>query len=151
MDRVALIGVLLLGGLLMARSTPRGIRNNNPGNIEYNPANDWRGQTGTDGLYATFSEPVWGIRALAKLLRNYQSRYGLNTITEIILRWAPPQENDSVSYIKSVSSYTGFKSMAQLNLADKSTLLSLVKAIIHHENGQQPYPDETILGAFDLL
>lgn len=134
-----------------SKSVPRGIRNNNPGNIEFNPANNWRGQTGSDGRYATFSDPIWGIRALAKLLQNYQNRYGLNTIHEIISRWAPPNENDTVSYIKSVSRTTGIKSGALINLSDKGTLLSLVKAIIKHENGQQPYSPEVILGAFDLI
>ena len=48
----------------------RGIRNADPGNIDYNKANDWLGQVSFDPLiesrFARF-------RALGKLLRNYRA------------------------------------------------------------------------------
>ncbi|HFX8036006.1 TPA: hypothetical protein ACIF5E_004931, partial [Escherichia coli] len=42
----------------------RGIRNNNPGNLEYSKTNPWVGQTGDDGRFAKFETPEHGIRAL---------------------------------------------------------------------------------------
>ncbi|BDM23053.1 hypothetical protein KMS_R28100 [Pseudomonas sp. LRP2-20] len=35
-------------------SKPRDVRNNNPGNIDFNPRNDWQGQIGKepDGRFA---------------------------------------------------------------------------------------------------
>ena len=65
----------------------RGIRNNNPGNIRHG-SSKWQGMsaTQTDSEYIQFDDPVYGIRAIVKLLRNYQSRHGLNTIEEIITR-----------------------------------------------------------------
>lgn len=152
MNDGAIAGLILLALLGVAFMTkPRGIRNNNPGNIEFSPANNWRGQVSDDGRYAVFSEPVWGIRAMAKLLRNYQSRYGLTTVREIVTRWAPPEENLTEAYIMSVTARTGFNENENLDLTDKATLHKLIDAIIYHENGQQPYPDGVILSALDLL
>ncbi len=77
----------------------RGIRNNNPGNIDYNPRNDWQGQLGyeqgvTKPRFARFDSPENGIRALAKLLINYRGKdgmpgvggKGIDTVRETIKR-----------------------------------------------------------------
>lgn len=120
----------------------RGFRNNNPGNIEYHASNPWRGQTGSDGRFAIFSDMRYGIRALGKLIDTYHDRYGLITIEGIINRWAPPHENETTSYIGSVASYTGVDSRSPINLErDKP---AIVAAIIRHENGVQPFTDDYI-------
>lgn len=138
----AFAGLAIAGVVLMRER--RGIRNNNPGNIEYHPANNWNGQTGSDGRYAIFSDPVYGIRALAKLLRNYQSRHGLTTTRQIITRWAPPNENATESYIQSVVAQTQYPADMFIDLNGSPRLTALVKAIIQHENGKQPYTDAQI-------
>lgn len=121
---------------------PRGIRNNNPLNIRYNAANDWQGQTGTDGEYAIFSHSKYGIRAAAKLLNKYYQGYGLTTINEIVNRWAPTIENNTQSYVNAVAN--------KLNVNANEPLLwptyanALIKAMIHHENGIQPYTDSQV-------
>ncbi len=114
--------------------TPRGIRNNNPGNIEYSPANDWKGQIGHDGRYAIFSDMKYGVRALAILLINYYQRYGLRTVRQIINRWAPPTENDTESYVNHVAERLGVEPDQMIALAPN--LADLVRAIIRHENGR---------------
>ena len=77
----------------------RGISNNNPGNLEYSKTNPWVGQTGDDGRFAKFETPEHGIRALGRNLMSYQ-RQGIDTVSEIINRWAPPTDkNDTMSYI----------------------------------------------------
>ena len=121
----------------------RGIRNNNPGNIRHG-GSQWQGMsaTQTDTEYVQFNDPVYGIRALAKLLKNYQRNYGLNTINEIINRWAPPSENITGAYIANVSRIVGVDKDRQILVDDY--LPGLVTAIITHENGSQPYSGEQI-------
>lgn len=121
---------------------PRGIRNNNPGNIEYNTRNQWRGQTGSDGRYAIFDTPQNGIRAMAIVLRTYMTTHNLTTIREVINRWAPPTENLTGAYATAVSQRTGIGLDEPLSYG--RDVVPLVKAIIHHENGYQPYSDDVI-------
>lgn len=88
---------------------PRGFRNNNPLNIEYNEANDWVGQTGVESLgrFATFSHKKYGIRAGAKLISRYMGTYGLRTVNGIIGKWAPSHENDTNHYAATVAARMG--------------------------------------------
>ncbi|MFN3711574.1 MAG: virion protein [Alishewanella aestuarii] len=115
---------------------PRGIRNNNPLNIEFNPANQWQGQTGTDGRFAIFSSAYYGIRAAGRLMKNYRDKHGLNTTRGIISRWAPAVENNVTAYLNSVTKRTGFFPDLILNQNDYP---KLIEAMIQHENGTQPY------------
>lgn len=124
--------------------TPRGIRNNNPGNIEYHASIPWQGQTGSDGRFATFDTAHNGIRALAKQLIIYEDKYGLWTVRGIINRWAPPVENNTSAYVNAVAKVVGVDPDDIISTHGKETLTRLVKAIIQHENGQQPYSDEVI-------
>lgn len=126
--------------------TSRGIRNNNPGNIDFNPRNKWQGQTGIEtGVanprFATFDKPENGIRALAKLLRNYQKLHKLNTVREIINRWAPPVENATTAYVKACARALGVDQNEVIDLSDRRLLKALTIAVIRHENGLQPYSD----------
>lgn len=123
-------------------SAPRGIRNNNPGNLE---AAGWQGQTGTDGRFATFATPQDGIRAAARNLLAYQDGHGLNTIGAIVARWAPAADgNDVAAYTASVAKETGLPADKPLDLHDSGTMMKLVTAMVSHENGQQPYPPGVI-------
>lgn len=128
-----------------------GIRRNNPGNIEYNTKNKWQGEEPWDGQrFTKFKTPIDGIRALAVLLIAYQDRWACHTIKQIIDRWAPPSENDNsgkpqnLAYIAHVAELTGFAPNAQLDLHQYQYLEPIVKGIITHENGAQPYDQDTI-------
>ena len=133
---------------------PRGIRNNNPGNIER--GNDkWQGldpkPQPVDPRFAQFKDPTWGIRALAVILINYQDKYNLRSISGIINRWAPNNENNTAAYAESVSRATGFGIGQILDLHTYAHLRPIVEAIIRHENGAGPlstpntwYDDATI-------
>ncbi|HAG7775934.1 TPA: hypothetical protein HGR15_05615 [Escherichia coli] len=122
----------------------RGIRNNNPGNLEYSKTNPWVGQTGDDGRFAKFETPEHGIRALGRNLMSYQ-RQGIDTVSEIINRWAPPTDkNDTMSYIKTVCEQLGVSADEPLDASNPDTLKALCAAIIHHENGSQPYSDQQL-------
>ena len=127
----------------------RGIRNNNPGNIDYNKNNQWRGQIGIEeGVqkprFAKFDTPENGIRALAKLLLNYQRLHKLNTVREIINRWAPPVENITSAYVTACARALGVDQNEVINLSDRRLLKLLTVAIIKHENGYQPYSDAVV-------
>lgn len=123
---------------------PRGIRNNNPGNIRKSPT-QWIGEVpGPDEAFETFATPELGIRAMAKLLLNYQRHRGLRTVDEIIGRWAPPMENDSDAYAAAVAFALEVDCETRIDLTDLRTLRRLVTAIIRHENGVVPYSDKQI-------
>ena len=127
----------------------RGIRNNNPGNIDYNKNNQWRGQIGIETSainprFAKFDTPENGIRALAKLLLNYQRLHKLNTVREIINRWAPPVENIPSAYVTACARALGVDQNEVVNLSDRRLLKLLTVAIIKHENGYQPYSDAVV-------
>jgi len=137
-----LISALGGGGYKVYEMT-RGIRNKNPGNIR-RTTDQWVGLSAeqTDSEYYQFENAVYGIRALGKLLVNYYIKYDLNTVAEIISRYAPSSENDTDSYIASVAGRLGVQPDTALNVP--GVLPTLVRAIIKHENGLQPYSDKTI-------
>jgi hypothetical protein len=123
---------------------PRGIRNNNPGNIERGQAS-WRGMApdqSPDPRFVVFASPEFGIRALAKILLNYQRKHGIRTIDGIIRRYAPPGENDAGAYARAVAAACGVDPMERIDIAQR--LPDIVPAIIRHENGRQPYSDDLI-------
>jgi hypothetical protein len=85
---------------------PRGLRNNNPLNIRHN-ADVFQGEIkGTDKSFKTFSSMPYGYRAAFVTLATYLSR-GWNTIEKIISHWAPPNENDTGSYVAAVEKWSG--------------------------------------------
>ncbi|MGP2047960.1 hypothetical protein ACSGR7_006475 [Klebsiella aerogenes] len=132
------------GGGEASANGPRGVRNNNPGNLEASSSNPWVGQTGSDGRFAKFETPEHGIRALGRNLLSYQ-RQGIDTVSDIINRWAPPSDNnDTSAYIKSVCAQLGVKADQPLDASNPDTLQALCAAIIKHENGSQPYSNEQL-------
>lgn len=129
-------------------SIPRGIRNNNPGNIRH--GNDWRGlsEEQPDQAFCTFTAPEYGLRAIVVILRNYERKHGLRTVGEIINRWAPPNENDTTGYAEHVARRLGVPVDEEIEVMHYIEML--VEAIVLHENGQQPYTDEQIAEAIRL-
>lgn len=103
---------------------PRGVRNNNPLNIEYNAHNNWQGQTGSDGRFSIFVSSDYGFRAGAIVLKNYQRLYGLETLNDIINRFAPPTENDSHNYASFVASQVKIDVNDPINLTSNNELLT---------------------------
>lgn len=123
-------------------SIPRGIRNHNPGNIRH--GDKWLGLAPAqdDPAFCSFVSPEHGIRAMAVILLNYQRKHGLETVREIISRWAPPCENDTEAYAAHVARVLGVDADARITVADR--LPEIIPAIIRHENGRQPYDHATI-------
>jgi len=133
----------------MSRIDPRasrGWRNRNPGNIEHNPSNKWLGldDPPSDGRFCRFVSHEHGIRALAVLLQAYQDRHGLRTLSAIIGRYAPPNENTTDAYVTAVARRMGVGRDAKIDVHDPATMRALVEAIIAVELGGQPYDDATL-------
>ncbi|VVS92185.1 structural protein [Desulfoluna spongiiphila] len=120
----------------------RGIRNNNPGNIRH--GDDWDGlaKVQPDPAFCLFKTPEYGIRAMARVLTNYQRRHGIKTVRGIITRWAPPSENDTAAYVDHVAQVVGVDPDEPLVVTE--VLPRLIPVIIKHENGQMPYSDDQI-------
>lgn len=127
----------------MTKSPTRGIRNHNPGNIEFDPKTKWQGLANPpveqEGRFARFKDATYGIRAIARLLITYYDRYECDTVRKIVNRWAPPRENDTAAYVRSVAAGMTVTPDDQIDLHDYATLRALVLGIIRHENGAQPY------------
>lgn len=126
----------------------RGIRNNNPGNIDFNKTNNWVGQLGLElqvgratPRFARFDTPENGIRALGKLLQTYFNKHRLTTVRAILTRYAPALENDTGAYIAAVATRCGLGPDEQIrNIKDARVLGGLMHAIIKHENANFEYP-----------
>lgn len=141
-----IIALLLWKGEYMI---PRGIRNNNPLNIR-KTAIKWDGKIdGQDKSFETFTNPEYGIRAAAKLLLNYQAYHGLNTVEQIINRFAPPSENDSNSYADHVANEIGVEVDQPIKVEDH--LYTMLKTMIVHENGTNPYSQGQILNGIAMV
>ncbi|AKJ74114.1 endolysin [Salmonella phage 35] len=128
----------------MAKQKPRGIRNNNPGNIEW--GSPWQGliprSEATDSRFAQFKDPASGIRAIAVTLTTYYDKRKANdgskidSVREVIERWAPAVENNVSAYAKQVAAVLAVDPNSEtLNLHDYDTMRGLVEGIIRHENG----------------
>ena len=141
--------VIIYGGKMALMMSIRGFRNNNPMNLK--KGNNWDGERtkNKDPVFEEFESPEWGIRAGGKLLLNYQRLYGLSTIAELINRFAPTSENNTQSYIDHVARQTKLGPLQYIKVADH--LPELVKAIIAHENGLQPYSDKVINHGLELI
>lgn len=128
---------------------PRGIRNNNPGNLVITSI-DWKGKVpvaqNTDKTFEQFTQPLWGVRAMFMDVRGDIEKDGLNTIRKLITAYAPPKENNTAAYIQSVVNRVGIGADARILPAH---YLNLLKAIIQHENGKQPYSDALIIEAMN--
>jgi len=113
----------------------RGFRNNNPGNIR--AGEGWKGlsKKQSDKSFCQFETVEYGIRAIFKILNTYSKVYKLKTIEDIVSRWAPEIENDTQSYIDSVS----YRSkIIPHEIIEHKDFFKIVEAIIFHENGKNP-------------
>ncbi|MFT0866060.1 structural protein P5 [Pseudomonas sp. CAM1A] len=141
----------------MTQSTARGVRNNNPGNIDYNPRNAWQGQLGVEvGVakprFARFDSPENGIRALGKLLLNYRGKDGMpgvgkpgiDTPIEFISRWAPSTENNTTVYAQAIAKRLGVGVRDSIDISNPRVLRETIVGIIVHENGGNPYKGAVI-------
>jgi len=119
------------------KDLPRGLRQNNLGNIRPSTKYQWNGQIGIKDNYVVFSDVEHGIRAMAKDLLSKIKR-GLDTLDKYIPVYSPDGDgaNDQNAYINAMVKSTGFKPDTILS-PDYYTLTKLVKGHIGVENGSK--------------
>lgn len=117
-------------------SLPRGLRNNNPGNIRLSK-DRWQGlkEKQEDSEFFQFVSIEWGYRALIRTLQNYRRIYGCKTLVDFINRWAPPCENNTSSYITRVCREMMVPNTYMPDVKDKTTMCNFAAAISLVENG----------------
>lgn len=114
-----------------------GYRINNPLNIRYLSANNWKGQTGQQSGFCVFDTPENGIRAAMVNLKSYRKQ-GVVTIGDIVSRWAPPTENNTQNYIDFVCKKLGANISDEIE-QDAQSYIALLQAMCIMEIGVQPY------------
>lgn len=110
-----------------ASRAPLSERNNNPGNLR---------PPGASSGFQTFATPDEGYKAMARQLKLYQDRDKLQTVSQIISKWAPPSENDTQAYIGDVATRSGLGTMGKIDLNDPDQMSRLIAAMATHENSR---------------
>ena len=137
LGKLAAMGALTAG--LMAGQADASIYNNNPGNIRVGTA-QWDGEITKPGeAFERFESMPYGIRASARILRTYGKKYGIDTIKQIIDRYAPPVDNNpnNANYVRHVSNGSGFAPDEKIDLNDPKVLIKLLRPIFEFENGHK--------------
>ncbi len=141
-----------------AANAPRGVRNNNPGNLRpLGRGDQWQGQTGVDRSnnnpagFSVFDTPENGLCALGINTISQQVLHGGNTVRQILNRHADEGAGDPVdAYTRFVSQHMGVDPDARIETRDPATLRRMMEGIILFENNRQnPYTNEQITNAVD--
>lgn len=125
---------------------PRGVRNNNPGNIRRNSDVFQGEKTSSDREFKQFKSMAYGYRAIFKILSNYGRNYHLKTIRQMIGRWAPENENDTGAYVKAVSDYAGIPADDPIDINDREQMIRIVAGMSKVENGREADMSDVIAG-----
>ena len=140
----------------------RNYRNHNLGNLVF--ANQEGATLETPNAkgeqrFARFNTPEEGIRALANQVSSYYNGTSraagyqkLQTVSSIISKWAPANENNTNQYIDNVSKYLGVSPTDKIDVSNPEVMTHLVRAIATKEGGNPAVRDEfikTALGTFN--
>lgn len=132
------------------KSAPRGIRNNNPGNLNFVGQEGATREGGEGGRFAVFESMQHGVAALYKQLQLYFKR-GINTLSSIVKTYAPASDNNNVdAYISALTKATGKGANEVLDSGDTATMARLMKGIVDHENGKGYISSSDIMGGIQL-
>ena len=117
----------------------RGMTNCNPGNIRRSRTR-YKGEVhpSRDPEFKQFAALGWGYRAIFVLLHTYRVRHGLDTLAAMIARWAPPSENDTGAYLRTVVRRSGVDPDAEIDTRDGPTMTRIAAAMARVENGVEP-------------
>jgi hypothetical protein len=126
-------------GSQVTRHGSRNWRNNNPGNIEYGDFAKGQGAVGTDGRFAVFPTLEAGRKAKEELLFNGKNYRG-KTVMEAVHRWAPPFENDTGAYARSLAEAAGVSvdtPMSDLTPEQRKKLLAQMEKVEGFKPGKE--------------
>ena len=115
---------------------PRGVRNCNPGNIRKN-GDLFQGEIdSTDPDFKQFRSMAYGYRAIFKILRTYKNNYSLNTLEQMIYRWAPPSDNNKTEvYVDFVAKRAGIDRKDIVDVSNMTAMCRIVEAMATMECG----------------
>ncbi|MFT9095915.1 MAG: phage tail protein [Gluconobacter cerinus] len=114
---------------------PRGMRNNNPGNLLFAGQSGATLEKGTLlPKFAAFPTMDAGIQALRAQLLRYGTR-GDDTISSILAHYAPPNENDTARYEGFLASRLHIGPHDHLALQDPNVMRAMVEGITSMEVG----------------
>lgn len=136
-------------------TSPRGYRNNNPGNLDRGKQ-PWVGEDRSpeararEHRFAVFTTPEYGFRAMARTLLTYRNKHFLRTVRAVIDRWAPPNENNTSAYVTAVADALGVHPDDLIDVRQPETMQGLLRAIARHENGGHYWHDSIIRGGIRL-
>ena len=127
---------------------PRGLRNNNPGNL-IKTSIPWVGKItpGTDARFEQFTSLEDGTRAMLMDIINDITKDGKDTIKKLINEYAPAHENNTAAYITQVSTATGLGPDEKIVLSD-TFLRNIAQVINQVENGVK-YKDYLTTGTIN--
>ncbi len=78
---------------------------------------------------------AWGYRAMFVLLDTYKRRHGCDTLRQMIDRYAPPVENNTVAYINTVASRSHVAPDSRISTDNREVMVPIVSAMSFVENG----------------
>ena len=139
----------------------RGLRNNNPLNIRHS-ADRWEGARieQTDKSFVQFTTMAYGYRAAWKVLESYWKHFKEKreafTVENIIGRWAPPSENDTEAYVRTILRLTGLGGQERLPrpfmgiALDKLGRLLMAMTVMECGIAYQEVDEQAIWEGYDL-
>lgn len=140
------------GGNTYLSSAPRGIRNNNPGNLIYTDIK-WKGKLSKDQnkdrRFEMFIAPIYGVRAMIKDLK-HDIEKGKNTVPLLVEEYAPRFENNTDRYIETVCKELKVTKTTKL-LPTKNTLRLLVLSMSKVETGGNYVSNELFERAYTII
>lgn len=93
----------------------------------------WEGQIGVDKEgHAIFKDPAWSIRAGIIIIKNYEFKHKIDTITKLVKRFCTGNHD---AYIKHLCKSTGFKPNQKISLM--ANLERILLAMIVFESGEK--------------
>lgn len=151
MIRGVLLCLLLSVGL---HAQPIGIRAHNPGNLHGRYPSHWLGAVATDDYgYLRFQDDYYGLRAMRINLEAYYFVHHLTTIRAISSRWVRKPKDEAQrlaleNYMDGIAQRSKVGKDTRIWLEDKPMEISLAKAIIYAEQGENPYPESLFQQVF---
>lgn len=126
----------------------RGYKNNNPLNIRLGSGKKWLGEVrpSQDAAFAQFESMAYGYRAAFKLLDNYKQLHGCVVLADFINRWAPPSENNTSAYIRTVCKRARLADVSEIDTRNGYQMKRIVAAMSFVENGIEPDDEQVALG-----
>ncbi|MDD8770619.1 hypothetical protein LAY05_02160 [Escherichia coli] len=121
-------------------------RFNNPGNLRW--AEGYSSENTRSGKFAVFPTLDEGVLAATKQLQMYGAK-GINTVGDIVRKWAPPKENNTAEYIRHVVKTTGFNENQKLNLNDPQVIAKLISAISQKEGAGSRVSESTVIQIYN--